>query len=352
MTEQQEDIEISTESNTIIDEDGLELSLSLRPSGYSSFNDLKNLPETYASPASNGQIFSERDAQSLRRHEANKLKRGLKRKDSVENDVVAIQEEDFVQRSRKVQNLGLQQAALPSVGRNAGSLNGGFRPYKGQNGKISPCIEGKDGNTSVSSGSSSGISDNHQIISGAGGNSSDTGSHSSHPHSQLPSPSAPSSSTTSQLRLNSSQLDLQPNTSKPNRSKSQVCSSSSNKIELNSVSKQPCKSLDGATSLNTTPQSTVPKETKPEIGKPPKPNGLMGQQKAVFSQMPCVSATGNGPNGKTITGFLYKYTNTEVGIVCVCHGASFSPASFVEHAGGVDVEYPLRHIKVVSFPLS
>lgn len=168
MTEQQEDIEISTESNTIIDEDGLELSLSLRPSGYSSFNDLKNLPETYASPASNGQIFSERDAQSLRRHEANKLKRGLKRKDSVENDVVAIQEEDFVQRSRKVQNLGLQQAALPSVGRNAGSLNGGFRPYKGQNGKISPCIEGKDGNTSVSSGSSSGISDNHQIISGAG----------------------------------------------------------------------------------------------------------------------------------------------------------------------------------------
>ncbi|KAK6940499.1 Ethylene-responsive binding factor-associated repression [Dillenia turbinata] len=28
-------------------------------------------------------------------------------------------------------------------------------------------------------------------------------------------------------------------------------------------------------------------------------------------KMPCVSTTGNGPNGKTITGFLYRYTKTE-----------------------------------------
>ncbi|KAK1351819.1 hypothetical protein POM88_053960 [Heracleum sosnowskyi] len=64
-------------------------------------------------------------------------------------------------------------------------------------------------------------------------------------------------------------------------------------------------------------------------------------------QMPCVSTTGKGPNGKTITGFLYRYTKTEVCIVCVCHGTSFSPAEFVKHAGGVDVEHPLRHITIV-----
>lgn len=64
-------------------------------------------------------------------------------------------------------------------------------------------------------------------------------------------------------------------------------------------------------------------------------------------QMPCVSTTGNGPNGKTITGFLYRYTNSEISIVCVCHGSSFSPAEFVEHAGGIDITHPLRHITVI-----
>lgn len=69
-------------------------------------------------------------------------------------------------------------------------------------------------------------------------------------------------------------------------------------------------------------------------------------------QMPCVSTTGNGPNGKTITGFLYRYTKTEVCIICVCHGTSFSPAEFVKHAGGVDVEHPLRHITIVPSDLA
>ncbi|EPS61358.1 hypothetical protein M569_13439, partial [Genlisea aurea] len=62
--------------------------------------------------------------------------------------------------------------------------------------------------------------------------------------------------------------------------------------------------------------------------------------------MPRVSTTGNGPNGKTIRGFLYKYSIEEVSIICLCHGRSFSPASFVEHAGGVDIDNPLRHITV------
>ncbi|KAL3850423.1 hypothetical protein ACJIZ3_012305 [Penstemon smallii] len=65
------------------------------------------------------------------------------------------------------------------------------------------------------------------------------------------------------------------------------------------------------------------------------------------SGMPCVWTTGDGPNGRTITGFLYKYDKYEVSIMCVCHGSSFSPAGFVEHAGGVDVSHPLKHITVV-----
>ncbi|KAI3997795.1 hypothetical protein MKX01_007682 [Papaver californicum] len=71
---------------------------------------------------------------------------------------------------------------------------------------------------------------------------------------------------------------------------------------------------------------------------------------AQLPQMPCVSTVGDGPNGKTITGFLYRYTNAEVSIVCVCHGSSFSPAEFVKHAGRTDVSQPLKHIVVLPTP--
>lgn len=208
----------------------------------------------------------------------------------------------------------------------------------------------------------------------SGGNSSDTGSHSSNPHSQFPTPNVPTTSTTSQLQPCSSQLDLQPFSSNPDHSKPEWCSSYTNKIELITGSTQPCKSSEGVTSSSmtcqqneaqpindktlshldpntTSPSSSLPKGAVGENAKPPKPVGLIGQQKLVFSQMPCVSTTGNGPEGKTITGFLYKYTKAEVSIICVCHGASFSPAGFVEHAGGVNVEYPLKHIRVVPFGL-
>ncbi|PWA44190.1 ninja family, Jas TPL-binding domain protein [Artemisia annua] len=70
------------------------------------------------------------------------------------------------------------------------------------------------------------------------------------------------------------------------------------------------------------------------------------QQASFLARMPCVSTTGNGPNGKTISGFLHRYTKNEVSIVCVCHGRSFSPAGFVEHAGGVDIVHPLKHITI------
>ncbi|KAJ8559387.1 hypothetical protein K7X08_003445 [Anisodus acutangulus] len=68
----------------------------------------------------------------------------------------------------------------------------------------------------------------------------------------------------------------------------------------------------------------------------------------LLSRMLCVSTTGNGPNGKTINGFLCKYNiKTDISIVCVCHGNSFTPSEFVEHAGGVDVSHPLRYITVI-----
>ncbi|OIS97792.1 PREDICTED: ninja-family protein AFP3-like [Nicotiana attenuata] len=68
--------------------------------------------------------------------------------------------------------------------------------------------------------------------------------------------------------------------------------------------------------------------------------------------MPCVSTRGDGPNGKKIEGFLYGYKKgEEVRIVCVCHGDFLSPAEFVKHAGGGDVQHPLKHIVVNPSPL-
>ncbi|CAA7050912.1 unnamed protein product [Microthlaspi erraticum] len=89
-----------------------------------------------------------------------------------------------------------------------------------------------------------------------------------------------------------------------------------------------------------------------ETGKPPKPrpngngNGVNGSM-LPFAQMPCVTSTGNGPEGKTVNGFLYRYSKSEISIICVCHGISFSPAEFIVHAGGTNVSHPLRHITVV-----
>lgn len=73
--------------------------------------------------------------------------------------------------------------------------------------------------------------------------------------------------------------------------------------------------------------------------------------RSVMGEMPCVSTTGCGPNGRRVEGFLYKYRKgEEVSIVCVCHGTFLSPAEFVRHAGGGDVAHPLRHITVNPSP--
>ncbi|RVW82745.1 Ninja-family protein MODD [Vitis vinifera] len=75
--------------------------------------------------------------------------------------------------------------------------------------------------------------------------------------------------------------------------------------------------------------------------------GVSEMARKVMEDMPCVSTTGDGPNGKKVDGFLYRYKKgEEVRIVCVCHGSFLSPAEFVKHAGGSDVAHPLRHIVV------
>ncbi|XP_010258036.1 PREDICTED: ninja-family protein AFP3 [Nelumbo nucifera] len=82
-------------------------------------------------------------------------------------------------------------------------------------------------------------------------------------------------------------------------------------------------------------------------------NGLRELGRNMMDEMPCVSTRGDGPNGKRIEGFLYKYRKgEEVRIVCVCHGSFLSPAEFVKHAGGGDVAHPLRHIVVNPSPSS
>lgn len=77
-------------------------------------------------------------------------------------------------------------------------------------------------------------------------------------------------------------------------------------------------------------------------------NGAKEIMRNVLEDMPCVSTTGVGPNGKRIEGFLYRYRKgEEVRIVCVCHGSFLSPIEFVKHAGGGgEVEHPLKHIVV------
>ncbi|KAF8104589.1 hypothetical protein N665_0171s0091 [Sinapis alba] len=69
--------------------------------------------------------------------------------------------------------------------------------------------------------------------------------------------------------------------------------------------------------------------------------------------MPCVFTKGDGPNGRRVDGILYKYgKGEEVRIMCICHGSFLTPAEFVKHGGGGDVDRPLRHIVVNTSPSS
>lgn len=51
-----------------------------------------------------------------------------------------------------------------------------------------------------------------------------------------------------------------------------------------------------------------------------------------YPNLPWVSTTAPGPNGRTISGVTYRYSPTQIKIVCACHGLHMSPEEFVRHA--------------------
>ncbi|KAK4601888.1 hypothetical protein RGQ29_011122 [Quercus rubra] len=51
-----------------------------------------------------------------------------------------------------------------------------------------------------------------------------------------------------------------------------------------------------------------------------------------YPNLPWVSTTAPGPNGRTISGVTYKYNTNQIRIVCACHGSHMSPEEFVRHA--------------------
>lgn len=51
-----------------------------------------------------------------------------------------------------------------------------------------------------------------------------------------------------------------------------------------------------------------------------------------YPNLPWVSTTGSGPNGRTISGVTYTYSSNQIRIVCACHGSHMSPEEFVRHA--------------------
>nr|AHJ60593.1 novel interactor of JAZ long variant [Morus notabilis] len=48
--------------------------------------------------------------------------------------------------------------------------------------------------------------------------------------------------------------------------------------------------------------------------------------------LPWVSTTAPGPNGRTISGVTYRYNANQIRIVCACHSTNMSPEEFVRHA--------------------
>lgn len=214
----------------------------------------------------------------------------------------------------------------------------------------------------LSRSSSSAVSDNQSVgsMQGGGGNSSDTRCHSSSsPLDQTQSQVSHPCGAHRQLELTgsthpkeSTQAVRQATTDKkgPNTAQSDPAIHNSIAIPTDKLAsniaqsalskpKEPILTTKLISTIGSVPPKTGTEVSEDEEKVKPFSSSLL--------HMPCVSTTGNGPNGKTITGLLYRYTKTEVSIVCVCHGSSFSPEGFVKHAGGNDISHPLRHITIV-----
>lgn len=56
-----------------------------------------------------------------------------------------------------------------------------------------------------------------------------------------------------------------------------------------------------------------------------------------YPNLPWVSTTAPGPNGRTISGVTYRYSANQIRIVCACHSSHMSPEEFVRHASEENV---------------
>ncbi|KAG6509716.1 hypothetical protein ZIOFF_027721 [Zingiber officinale] len=131
-------------------------------------------------------------------------------------------------------------------------------------------------------------------------------------------------------------------------SRSSMLHSAGNSNKNNDTATNPPASCAGKTQLS--PRSED--RARPKAAGP-RANGAKEMERKMMEKMPFVSTQGEGPNGRRVEGFLYKYRKgEEVRIVCVCHGSFLTPAEFVKHAGGLDVTNPLRHIVVNSSPFA
>ncbi|XP_006848485.2 uncharacterized protein LOC18438233 [Amborella trichopoda] len=222
---------------------------------------------------------------------------------------------------------------------------------------------GKDGvkqelSSIASQGSGSAISD-YESGSPQGGSSSDMRSNSSHSHSdrgpnirslsnQIPAngsshPSAISEPSTSSHKVAEEAPDKSSAHSSPGKAQSLKP-----EPDLGSITQPQIPESKPIEPISSSAQGTLKTRPEPNLGlviQTKQCERINGQEKKVaLPHMPCVSATGDGPDGKTINGFLYRYTKGEISIVCVCHGSFLSPAEFVRHAGVTDVSQPLKHI--------
>ncbi|XXG84788.1 hypothetical protein AAC387_Pa11g0015 [Persea americana] len=69
-----------------------------------------------------------------------------------------------------------------------------------------------------------------------------------------------------------------------------------------------------------------------------------------YPDLPWVSTTGPGPNGKTISGVTYQCgPNNQIRIVCACHSFHMSPDEFIQHARA-DAPNPENSSGLASFP--
>ena len=66
--------------------------------------------------------------------------------------------------------------------------------------------------------------------------------------------------------------------------------------------------------------------------------------------LPWVSTTGPGPNGRTISGVTYRYNANQIRIVCACHGTHMSAEEFVRHASEDPGNNPENGAGLATFP--